>query len=536
MAFANTLLLFLLLPTFQALSIPPPSYEEIPTVESMMKQACFNTADFKSCLSNFQSECERKGHNSIISILKAAVQATINEVQRAIELVSLVTSLSTNPREQIAIEDCQELLDFSMDELGLSLAEMEKIRSGSRTMEGEGNLRAWLSAALSNQDTCLEGFEGTNGHVKNYIQGSLDEVTQLVSNVLAMFKRIHSTPLRPPRNGTTNTKNFDFPTWVSDEEQELVRATPNSMHVDAVVSIGGSGRYRSIMDAINGAPDHGLRRYVIYVKKGLYRENVDLKKKKTNIMLVGDGMGITVVSGSRNFLQGWTTFRTPTFAVSGMGFIARDITFRNTAGPQSHQAVALRVDSDRSAFFRCSIEGHQDTLYAHSLRQFYRECNIYGTIDFIFGNGAAVLQNCKIFTRNPLPNQKTTITAQGRKDPNQSTGFSIQNSFVYGSQPTYLGRPWKQFSRTVFMQTYLNNQVRPEGWLGWAGNFALNTLYYGEYMNYGPGSALGGRVRWPGYHVIREPSVANFFTVAQFIDGKSWLPATGVTFAAGLTS
>ncbi|KAM0954412.1 putative pectinesterase [Dioscorea sansibarensis] len=204
------------------------------------------------------------------------------------------------------------------------------------------------------------------------------------------------------------------------------------------------------------------------------------------------------------------------------------------AGPANHQAVALRVDSDRSAFYRCSIEGYQDTLYAHSLRQFYRECNIYGTIDFIFGNGHAVLQNCKIFSRRPLPFQKVTITAQGRKDPNQNTGFSIHNSYVYATYPTYLGRPWKAYSRTVFMQTYLSAQVQPQGWLEWFGDFGLRTLFYGEYMNYGPGSSVGGRVRWPGYHVIRDAAVASYFTVRRFIDGTSWLPSTGVAFTADL--
>lgn len=223
-------------------------------------------------------------------------------------------------------------------------------------------------------------------------------------------------------------------------------------------------------------------------------------------------------------------------AVSGKGFIARDMTFRNTAGPQNFQAVALRVDSDQSAFYRCSMEGYQDTLYAHSLRQFYRECSIYGTIDFIFGNGAAVLQNCKIFTREPLPLQKVTITAQGRKSPNQSTGFSIQDSYVYATKPTYLGRPWKQYSRTVYMNTFMTAQVQPRGWLEWYGDFALATLWYGEYKNYGPGGSLSGRVAWPGYHKITDPSTANFFTVGHFIDGRAWLPATGVKFSAGLTN
>lgn len=221
-------------------------------------------------------------------------------------------------------------------------------------------------------------------------------------------------------------------------------------------------------------------------------------------------------------------------AVSGKGFIARDMTFRNTAGPQNHQAVALRVDSDQSAFFRCSVEGYQDTLYVHSLRQFYRECNIYGTIDFIFGNGAAVLQNCKIYSRVPLPLQKVTITAQGRKNPNQNTGFSIQDSYVVATQPTYLGRPWKQYSRTVYMNTYMSGLVQPRGWLEWYGNFALNTLWYGEYRNYGPGASLNGRVKWPGYHIIRDASAARYFTAGRFIDGMAWLPGTGIRFTAGL--
>ncbi|XP_068657838.1 putative pectinesterase/pectinesterase inhibitor 22 [Aristolochia californica] len=499
-----------------------------------MDRACFNVIDRSACLSNLQSECEKKGQQTSMSILNAAVKATMDEVQRAIDLVTKFTALSTDRREQIAIHDCRELLDYSMDELGMSMAQMEKIRSGAHDPHQKGNLNAWLSAALSNQDTCLEGFEGTNGYVKRSIQGGLKQVTQLVSNVLAMFKSIHSLPVRPPKN-TTIRRGTQYPEWVSADEREQVEASPQAMHVDAVVALDGSGRYRSIMEAIYNAPSHSTKRYVIYVKKGEYKENVELKKKKSYIMLVGDGMEKTIITGSRNFLQGWTTFRTATFAVSGMGFIARDITFRNTAGPMNRQAVALRVDSDRSAFFRCSMEGYQDTLYAHSLRQFYRECNVYGTIDFIFGNGAAVLQSCKIFTRDPLPYQKTTITAQGRKDPNQGTGFSIQNSFVYASHPTYLGRPWKQYSRTVFMHTYLNEQIMPQGWLQWYGNFALNTLYYGEYNNYGPGAAVQGRVTWPGYHVIRDASQASIFTVARFIDGQSWLPATGVSFTAGLT-
>ena len=230
-------------------------------------------------------------------------------------------------------------------------------------------------------------------------------------------------------------------------------------------------------------------------------------------------------------------------AVSGKGFIARDMTFENTAGPEKHQAVALRSDSDLSVFFRCGIRGYQDTLYTHTMRQFYRECRISGTIDFIFGDGSVVLQNCDILVRKGLPNQKNTITAQGRKDPSEPTGFSIQFCNIsadsdlapsVNSTYTYLGRPWKAYSRTIIMQSYISNATRPEGWLEWNGTLHLHTLYYGEYMNNGPGAGLSKRVKWPGYHALNQSSQVNNFTVAQFIEGNLWLPSTGVKYTAGL--
>lgn len=229
-------------------------------------------------------------------------------------------------------------------------------------------------------------------------------------------------------------------------------------------------------------------------------------------------------------------------AVNGKGFIARDLTVQNTAGAAKHQAVALRSDSDLSVFYHCSFEGYQDTLYAHALRQFYRECKITGTIDFIFGDAAAVFQNCQLLARQALPSQSNIFTAQGRKDRNQNTGFSFQFCNISGDTdlarspnptPTYLGRPWKEYSRTIIMQSYISNVVRPEGWLAWDGNLGLNTLYYAEYNNTGPGAALAGRVKWSGYHVLTRPRQATNFTVGHFINGNIWLPSTGVTFTSG---
>ncbi|PKI61217.1 hypothetical protein CRG98_018365 [Punica granatum] len=171
-----------------------------------------------------------------------------------------------------------------------------------------------------------------------------------------------------------------------------------------------------------------------------------------------------------------------------------------------NKAVALRINADLCAFYRCSMIAYQDTLYVHSLCQFIVSCYIAGTIDFIFGNAAAVLQACDIHPRRPNPSQRNMITAQGRDDPNQNT---------------------------VVMQTTINDIVNPAGWYPWDGNFALDTLYYAEYANTGAGADTSNRVNWKGYRVITA-SEAQQFTFSQFIAGDSWLPSTGFPYTLGL--
>lgn len=222
----------------------------------------------------------------------------------------------------------------------------------------------------------------------------------------------------------------------------------------------------------------------------------------------------------------------------GKGFIAIDMGFKNTAGPSKHQAVALMSTSDQSIFYRCRIEAYQDSLYAHSNRQFYRECNVYGTVDFIFGNSAVVLQNCTIAPKLPLLGQMNTITAQGRFDPNQNTGISVQGCSIrpfenLKATKTYLGRPWKNYSTTVYMQNNLGSLIDPTGWLPWVGTSAPDTIFYAEFQNYGPGSSTAKRVKWKGLKNI-SIKTAKEFTVSSFIDGKDWISKAQVPFNANL--
>lgn len=169
-------------------------------------------------------------------------------------------------------------------------------------------------------------------------------------------------------------------------------------------------------------------------------------------------------------------------------------------------------------------------------RQFFRECEIYGTIDYIFGNAAVVFQKCVIYAG-------VVTTAQGRASSNDPTGTVIQNCQIVsgpelpaGPSPAYLGRPWFDYSTVVIMQSFLDSVVNPVGWLEWpgAGKGRYSTLFYAEFNNNGPGSATGGRVKWPGYHIITDASQVQQYSVANFISGNSWLPATGVPFDSGI--
>ncbi|MED6113193.1 hypothetical protein PIB30_068587 [Stylosanthes scabra] len=472
--------------------------------------------------------------------LKVAPSEFVGSVRDVVDVLEGVMSIlaefdgGDDFRASNAVSDCVDLLDLSSDELDWSASATQNPQ-GKHNSTGNlsSDLRTWLSATLANPETCMDGFEGTDSVVKGLVSTGLFQMISLVQNLL--------TQVNPVPDHSLSTTTKQFPAWLKTRDRK--KLLEENINADAVVAADGSGNYTTIMDAVKDAPNYSMRRYVIYIKKGVYDENVEIKKKKWNLMMIGDGMDNTLVTGNRSFVDGWTTFRSATFAVSGRGFIARDMSFQNTAGPEKHQAVALRSDSDLSVYYRCGIFGYQDSLYAHTMRQFYRECKITGTVDFIFGDAAALFQNCLILAKKGLPDQKNTITAHGRKEPTEPTGFSIQFSNITADSDlaasinithTYLGRPWKPYSRTIVMQSFISDVLRPEGWLEWSGNVSLDTLYYAEYMNHGPGSGLSNRVKWPGYHVMNDSRQASNFTVSQFIDGNLWLPSTGVVFTAGL--
>ncbi|CAA6654336.1 unnamed protein product [Spirodela intermedia] len=441
-------------------------------------------------------------------IISAAVSLTIGEVYSSSSNCSGIlrqrTAALSGP-QRIALNDCLELLDQTAVFLRDTVSGLSSTGNASRRVD---DLRTLLSASIANQYTCLDGFindsSGKSSPFRSTIESRIGHLSRSVSNALALVGKISS-------NGAVNRDSF--PSWLTRKDRGLLQAPVSGIKPNLTVAKDGSGNFTTISAAVAAAPSNSNTRFVIYIKAGGYFENVDVDSKKTNLMFIGDGMGKTVVKASRNVVDGWTTFRSATVGDGGGNrFIARDMTFENAAGPSKEQAVALRSGSDLSAFYRCSFVGYQDTLYVHSLRQFYRQCDIYGTIDFIFGDAAV--------TR---PNENTGISIQGCKVAAAADLIPVKSSFK-----SYLGRPWRQYSRTVYINSFMENIIDPAGWLPWSGNFALSTLYYGEYRNRGPGSNTTRRVTWPGYRVIKSSTEANQFTVRSFIQGDQWLGPTGI--------
>jgi pectinesterase len=163
----------------------------------------------------------------------------------------------------------------------------------------------------------------------------------------------------------------------------------------------------------------------------------------------------------------------------------------------------------------------------------------------VFGNAIAVFQRCSVLGRQPMQGQKNTYTAQGRKLASDPSGFSFHLCTVGADKDlasssytvkSYFGRPWKAYSRTVWMQCSVSSAIDPAGWLPWdSSNPFINTLYYGEFQNTGVGAATSGRVAWPGVHPSMSRTDALAFTVQNFISGSSWLPTTQASFQASLS-
>lgn len=302
---------------------------------------------------------------------------------------------------------------------------------------------------------------------------------------------------------------------------------PEKESYDFIVAQDGSGDFRTLQDAFNAVPDFRKKQTRILLRKGVYKEKLTLATSKTNVRLMGEDLTRTVVtyddyaSKKNRFGEEMGTTGSSSFFVFADDFHAENITFENSAGPVG-QAVAVRIAGDRVMFQHCRFLGHQDTLYpfGEKSRQYYKDCYIEGTVDFIFGWSTAVFDHCTIFCKKP----GGYVTAASTPETT-AHGFVFLDCKVTGDAPEgsfYLGRPWRPWAKTVFIRCYLDKQIKKEGWHNWDKPDAEKTAYYAEYASSGPGAASTTRVPWA--HTLTGAEAAAYTVEAILGDWKISVP------------
>jgi pectinesterase len=301
-------------------------------------------------------------------------------------------------------------------------------------------------------------------------------------------------------------------------------AAPTGETIRTVVAPDGSGDFQTIQRAVDHVLDHppqNVGRVIFEIRPGVYRERVKIPQDRPHLTLLGSGAASTVITYSMGAAAAGGTFFSPVVEVDGAGFEAANMAFENSYGTGT-QAVALSIHSDRAVFRNCRFSGWQDTLYAASGRQYYRDCFIEGHVDFIFGNAAAVFDRCEIHSRG-----SGYITAHSRTRPDAPTGFVFRDCRLTGEagSSVFLGRPWRSAARVVFLSCWMGGHIRPEGWDNWKDPGNEKTAWFAELDSKGPGANPAARVPW-----AREinAAAASAFAPEVFLKGTDdWDPRTG---------
>lgn len=293
------------------------------------------------------------------------------------------------------------------------------------------------------------------------------------------------------------------------------------------VARDGTAEFRNIDDAIEVCRAFMEYHKVIFVKKGTYKEKLIVPSWLTNIEICGEDRDNTIITYDDHanvFIPGTDrkmgTFRTYTVRVDGNDITFRNITIENNAA-RLGQAVALHTQGDRLTFVNCRILGNQDTVYTGGIntRLYFKDCHIEGTTDFIFGPSTAWFENCTILSRTD-----SYITAA-------STPQNVEYGYVFnrckivaaeGVSKVYLGRPWRPYAHTLFMNCQLGKHILPVGWHNWSNTQNETTARYCEYDNHGEGAATKGRAAWTRQLTKKEAAKVTLENV--FRQNGGWIP------------
>ena len=293
------------------------------------------------------------------------------------------------------------------------------------------------------------------------------------------------------------------------------------------VARDGTAEFRNVADAIEVCRAFMDYHKVIFVKRGTYKEKLIIPSWLDNIEIVGEDVEQTIITFDDHANirlagteQGMGTFRTYTLKIEGNGITVKNITIENNSA-RLGQAVALHTEGDRLRFIGCRFLGHQDTIYTGKAgtRLYFENCYIEGTTDFIFGPSTAWFESCTIKSK-----ANSYVTAA-------STPKDVEFGYVFnrcrliadeGINKVFLGRPWRPYAYTVFMNCELGRHIVPAGWHNWGNAANEQTARYLEYNNSGEGAATTQRAPWS--RQLSKKEAAAITPQRVFKIESQWMP------------
>lgn len=278
-------------------------------------------------------------------------------------------------------------------------------------------------------------------------------------------------------------------------------AAPKKFAREITVAQDGSGDYKTVQAAINAVPVNNKKPIVIIIKKGIYKEKILIDSLRPFITILGEDKLNTALSYNDHtgkLAPNGDTINTRTswsFKIMANNFTATDITFQNDAGFSAGQAVAVESDGDKAVFINCRFIGNQDVLFTNSerSRQYYENCYIEGTTDFIFGSSTVWFEKCHIYSKK---NSHITAASTPRE---KEFGYVFNWCRLEGDTSlnnVSLGRPWRSYAAVAYLHCYIGRHIKAEGWSVWNKNDNHLTSRYAEYNNFGPSSDPEARVKW----------------------------------------
>ncbi|KAK1280163.1 putative pectinesterase 63 [Acorus gramineus] len=283
----------------------------------------------------------------------------------------------------------------------------------------------------------------------------------------------------------------------------------------------GAGDFKTITGAVRSIATGNWSRTIVKIGPGVYREKVTVDRARPYVTFYGDPKNPPRIAyGATARKVG--TWSSATVIVESDHFVAANVIFENSAprpkdGELGGQASALRISGDMAAFYNCKFLGYQDTLCDDVGRHYFNNCYMRGTVDFIFGNGKSLYEDCHM---ESVAKGVTAITAQARMTPTEHSGFSFVRCSINGTGNATLSRAWKQSSRVVFLYTYMGRLIQPAGWDDKGNKSRDKTVFYGEYKCSGPGANTDKRVR---YSRLLTDTQAQPFLSKSFINADLWL-------------